>query len=144
MIFRKNIAFIIDLSKQNAPLDQIVAAFAETFLAIEEYVEHFLEEDSFDEEQRRRFDAAMLELIHGLGELNAILPSLKLEGNVSFLRNSVRRGNPADGILFFTARTFDAIRAPISFAKFTDEQRAKFPEIIGHMVRGVHALEPLL
>ncbi len=143
-MFRKNIAFIMSQAKKNVPLDQIIAAFAETFLAIEEYVEHFLEEDSFDEEQRRRFEAAMLELVHGLGELNAMVPSLKLEGNVSFLRNSIRRGNPADGILFFTARTFDAIRAPISFAEFTDEQRAKFPEIIGHLVRGVHALEPLL
>lgn len=141
-MFRKNVAFIMELANRGAPVDQIVSAFAETFLAIEEHLE-IHGGPGFDSEQAEQFRRAMRAIVQGVDELNSEL-QLRLEGNVRFLYDALRAGHPPDGILFFMARTLDAVRAPIDNMNLSPEQRAKLSDSTAQMLRGLHELEPLL
>lgn len=141
-MFRKNISFIMELSNQGAPVDQIISVFVETFLAIEEHLE-IHGGPGFDANQQPRFQEAMLAIVRGVDALNSEL-TLRLEGNVNFLRSALRNGDPPDGILFFMARTLDAVRAPIDSMQLQHEQREKLREATAQMTRGLHELEPLL
>ncbi|MCR9142568.1 MAG: hypothetical protein NXI24_09975 [bacterium] len=141
-MFRRNISFIIELSEKKAPVDQILSAFVETFLAIEEHLE-IHGGPGFAPEERGRFEAAMLAITRGVDALNSEL-GLRLEGNINFLRAALRNGDPPDGILFFMARTLDAVRAPIDHMSLAPEQRERLARATADMTGGLHELEPLL
>ncbi len=132
----------MELAESGAPVDQILSAFVETFLAIEEHLE-LHGGPGFSAQEQPRFQQAMLLIVRGVDALNSEL-GLRLEGNVNFLRAALRNGDPPDGILFFTARTLDAVRAPIDAMSISPERRDTLARATAEMTRGLHELEPLL
>ncbi|MEQ9364598.1 MAG: hypothetical protein RIF32_10160 [Leptospirales bacterium] len=141
-MFRKNITFIMELADRGAPVDQILSVFVETFLAIEEHLE-IHGGPGFGSDRRPQFQTAMLAIVRGVDALNSEL-NLRLEGNINFLRSALRNGDPPDGVLFFMARTLDAVRAPIDNMRLSPERREKLAQATAEMTRGLHELEPLL
>jgi hypothetical protein len=141
-MFRENVSFIIELFQKEAPIDQIIAAFAETFLAVEEHLE-LHGDPGLDETQTAQFASAVLAIVDGVDQLNEVL-ALRLEGNVAFLRRALLAGQPPDEVVYFMARTLDAVRAPIANMSLTGQQRERLSRATANMMRGLHELEPLL
>ena len=145
-MFRTNLSFIMELARANAPVDQIISAFAETFLAVEEQLDLQLKLSGGTwptEDSAQAFGRAIEAILVGVDELDQEL-ALKLAGNTSFLRQALRAGDPADGILYLMARTLDAVRAPIDRMQLSDAQRTRLSSATAHMLRGLHELEGVL
>ena len=121
MILRSNIDFIARLVEDDAPFHQIVAAIAETIFALEELSRNV----DLSPESEAEFSQAALDLAVCLGRMNDFFPELKVEGNVRFVEQAVQREQPADTLLFFLARTLDAVRAPLSFRQDPEEVHAR-------------------
>ncbi len=142
-MFRKNLAFIFELADSGAPLAQILSAFVETFLAIEDHIEIHGGPEIASREYER-FRSSILTIADGVAGLNEEF-QLQLDGNLGFLRTAVRNEDPPDGVLFFLARTLDAVRTPIDLLPAEREERAS-QEIeagVRRMLGGLHELEAL-
>lgn len=137
--FRGNVEFIRSLLAKPAPLDQILAAFVTCFYAMDEW----LEGRSLSAEERQRFDESIKSVIVGLEEINRLIPAIKLEGNLRFSREALQKGNPADGIVYFLARTCDGVRAPIAQIRFDDTTTAAYMLLLGTMTSAVSELDSL-